>query len=741
MAERDTYRGAFNSGEWSPKMEGRVDLDPYFRALRTAKNVLIRPQGPGTKRGGTHFVKEVKVSANKTRLMKFEFSKTQSYILEFGNLYIRFYQLGGNVESSPGVPLEVVTPYLTAELFDLQIEQTEDIIYITHENHRPQKLSRVSALVWTIADFDNQFGPVLDRPPDQTITMKVKTGSPVVSGTTIIQASAAAFVADHVDSVWCFSEATDSLGAYAIWVTGTAFGAGIYVQNAGNLYFTSAGGTTGVTAPTHEFGTVSDGVVEWLFVNRGTGYARMSVFTSTTEASFVIQRHLPPTLVDGGAQFQATTFWNEAAWSDLRGWPKAMAIHEQRTVWGATTESPKTIWGSRNARRFEDFDRAAAEDDAAFVYDLDSADVNDINWLLSSTFLVAGTEGGLHMLRGSTSEEALTPTNVTAKLNVSYGANNVPAVQVNNTLKYIHRLGNKVYESKYSELDLAYIAGDVSLRAEHLIKNIVEMVVQEEPINIIWVLRGDGELIGITEDVDEQVRAFYREITGETTAGTFDAIESIDIIPGTNGDQLWMIVARNVGGATKRYVEFMELDEENTNKDFYVDSGITYDDVPATVLTGLTHLEGKDVVILADGAVVDPQVVSGGQVTLTESTTFAHVGLAFSADMSPTRLEAPTNKGPGQGKLKRVSNIVLRVLNTLGLKYGPDEDTLQRVDFRDIFDEMGLPPDTLGTDDTTDIELNFEGDWGFDGLVLIRSDDPTPMTIVAIGINVDVSAK
>ena len=149
---------SFVSGEFSAKMDGRTDFDKYSSGAKKLENMLVHPQGAATRRVGTQFISEVKTSANKTRLIPFEFSTTQTYMLEFGNTYIRFYKDKGQILDS-GSAYEISSPYLTAELFELKFAQSADVMYITHPNHEVMKLSRTGHTSWTLAAIEFTDGP------------------------------------------------------------------------------------------------------------------------------------------------------------------------------------------------------------------------------------------------------------------------------------------------------------------------------------------------------------------------------------------------------------------------------------------------------------------------------------------------------------------------------------------------------------------------------------------------------
>ena len=153
----------FTGGELSPRLDGRNDLAKYPTGLKTLENFVVFPHGSVARRSGTQFVAEVKDSTKQTRLIPFEFSTTQTYMLEFGDQYIRFYKDNGQILSgSPAVAFEIPSPYLEAELFDIKFAQSADVMYLCHPNHQVRKLSRTGHTTWSMVRVNFTDGPYLD---------------------------------------------------------------------------------------------------------------------------------------------------------------------------------------------------------------------------------------------------------------------------------------------------------------------------------------------------------------------------------------------------------------------------------------------------------------------------------------------------------------------------------------------------------------------------------------------------
>ena len=200
---------SFTAGEMSDSMQGRTDFAKYFSAASRIENFVVLPHGPITRRPGTYFVSEVKTSSAKTRLIPFSFSTTQTYVLEFGNQYIRFYKDDGQITSS-GSAYEISSPYTTAQLFDLKFAQSADVMYICNENHPVKKLSRTGHTSWTLADVDFTDGPYLDS--NTTSTTMTPSGT---SGTAItINCLSSTFVSTDVNRFINFSNGYAKITAF-----------------------------------------------------------------------------------------------------------------------------------------------------------------------------------------------------------------------------------------------------------------------------------------------------------------------------------------------------------------------------------------------------------------------------------------------------------------------------------------------------------------------------------------------
>jgi hypothetical protein len=199
-----------------------------------------------------------------------------------------------------------------------------------------------------------------------------------------------------------------------------------------------------------------------------------------------------------------------------------------------------------------------------------------------------------------------------------------------------------------------------------------------------------------------------------------------------------MIVERTINGATVRTIEWMQpgLNDEDDKEDgIFLDCSLTYDGSPATVISGLFHLEGESVYALADGAVVGPLTVSGGRITLPNAASLVHIGFNYTSRLKTLRPEAGAAGGTSQGRTKRVNEIILRLHRSLGGHYGYSDDRMDEINYREAGSVMDASPDLF----TGDKVLPFEGSYDRDGQIIIEQRQPLPMTVLAVIMSLKVS--
>ena len=810
MARTTLALTSFVSGELGSKLDGRTDFDKYRTGCKTLENFLVHPQGAATRRVGTQFISEVKTSANKTRLIPFEFSTTQTYILEFGNQYIRFYKDKGQILSG-GSAYEIASPYLTAELFEIKFAQSADVLYICHPNHAVRKLSRTGHTSWTLEELLFTYGPFLD---DNTETTTLSSSA--ISGNSVtITASATTGINNNTGFQTTDVGRLVSIGyglGYAeitARTSTTVVTADILETLAPKVNPSklskeiSSSDTTIVVDKIDDYaatGTIR--IDDELITYTGKDAATRS-FTGCTRgtSSTTAVTHRTLAFVYSTENI-ATTKWKLGAFSNFSGHPACVSFFEQRLVFAGTNTEPQTIYFSKSGD-YENFATGTLADDA-MIYTIASNQVNRVRYLKAQRTLIIGTTGGEFTVTADGTDAAVTPTNLTIKKQSSFGTADVDALPVGNAVIFLQKAKRKFRELAYNFDSDGYVAPDLTILNDAVTDSgINEFTYQQEPSSILWAVRDDGILIGLTYQRSENVVAWHKhKLGGSFGTNQFGIVESIASISGTlDEDELWVIVKRTINGSTKRYIEcFSDFDFDETNStDFkFLDSFLTYSG-PSTTLngtisssatsivltdassftatgtilidnerisysgkstntltgctrgfnstaaathttgatvkqvvnsfSGLSHLEAQSVGILADGSTHANKTVSSGAITLDRYVNKAAVGLNYSSVLQTMRIEGGAEEGTSQGKTKRISKVVLRLFETVGVKVGPDLNNLETIPFRSSSDPMDTPVSTFLAGDK---EIEFRDDYNTDGFIFVKQEQALPCSVLAI---------
>ena len=473
----------FARGEVSPLMFGRIDIEQYPTCLDKCRNTYIRPYGCATRLSGTEFIANAK-NNGKARLLKFVFSATDSYIIECGAGYFRFYQDGAPVMNGAN-PYEIANDYYEDQLDSIQYVQLDDIIKLVCLPHngdnstaKPKELIRNASNNWTFRNVDFKETPYLDQ-NTSSITLKPSA----TSGNITIEASSAYFDSGMIGAnFWIGTKVTDS--------------------------------------------TTNKDV---------QGFVKITGVTDSTHASATVQSTL------SGAT--ATKLWGEGAFSNYRGYPAVIALYDGRLYYARTPYQPRNVYGSK-PYAYETFTPAVDnEDDAGINIQLATnanGDGSDIKWMIGASYLLCGTYGGEFVIRGS-GDGAITATDISARQRTNWGGEPVQPIVAGTFVHFLQRNGNKLRQFQYDFYYDSYKAVDVSIFSEHLLASpIKEMALQKNPDSIIYLMREDGKVVMLTLEQDQSVQAWslLEEMGAE--------VESIQTIPSYNGnyDEVYMLMKR-----------------------------------------------------------------------------------------------------------------------------------------------------------------------------------------------------
>ena len=530
----------------------------------------------------------------------------------------------------------------------------------------------------------------------------------------------------------------------------------IYLENSGAMAelksrnYLVAGSSTntftltdlyGVAINTTNFTTFNNGVTTAKIYEVATPYTSAQVndvrFAQSADVMYIVHpSHAIRTLsrTDHNAWSFATpsiTENNTPVLTTSDNYPSVVTFFEQRLVFAATNNNPQTLWFSKNAD-YLNFTTGTA-DDNALIYTIASNKVNAIRYLSATRILNIGTSGGEYVLT-TTNGGPITPTQTVIRKYSNYGCIESEVVQVADVTLFAQRGARKVREFRYiGEVDVAgYAAPDITILSEHLTEGgIQEFAYQQEPESIVWARRTDGTLLGLTYRREEEIVAWHKHIIGGSFGGGQAVVESIITLPTDSGeDELYMIVKRTINSVTKRYVEVLKTFDfgSDTTAAFFVDSGLAYSGSATSTLSGLYHLEGQTLSILANGATHADETVSGGGVALDFPVTSGALGFGYTSEMQTMRLESGSQDGTSQGKPKRIHDITVRFHETVGAEVGTESGNADRIFFRDSSMNMDQAVPLF----TGDKEIEFDGGFVDGDRIYVRQSQPLPMTVLAL---------
>lgn len=705
----------FTAGEISPRLMGRVDISRYANGVKRMENAFPVIQGGAMRRYGLRFYAEVKDGTKPVRLVPYIFNRSQAYVLEFGDSYMRVFREEGQVTVS-GLPYEIATPFDETQVQIVGYTQSADTMFMTHPEVFPQRLQRYAVDQWSLVDapFDVEpFDEVGDWP-----SVEVTLSSAAVGAGVTATAASSLFLAADVGREIVSGQGLAVITAYtsATVVTVEVLQAFEDVVLEADTWNLAGSPVTTCTPNKKEYVgdtcTLTLGAAGWRntdvgkFVQINRGLVEITAYTSATVVSGVIRA-----LLDAANVVPALAWTlNAPAWNSRDGYPAACTLFEQRLVMGGSTNYPQTVWLSRidNALNFE---LGTLDDDAA-SFTLASDQINPIAHLAQLKVLAALTYGGEFTLTGGV-EKPLTPTNVQIKQQSVYGCSLTRPVRIGNELLFWQRAGRKLRALAYRFDQDTFAAPDLAVLGEHLTDGgIVDMAYQQEPESIVWAVRSDGLLISMTLDRDQDVIGWARH----TTDGAF---EHVTCIPGEDGrDQVWVVVRRTINGTERRYIERMD-------PDLHTDCAIVgTSSSPTRIWSGLQHLEGKTVTVKADGVVLNPVPVTSGQITIDRDALEIEVGIPYTSKIVTLTPEVQGARGTSQGARMRTSKLTLRMLDTVGCTVNGKPLAFRQFG-TDVLDQ---PPQPF----TGDMELPLLGFEDGVNEITIEQDQPYPWHILAL---------
>lgn len=644
------------------------------------------------------------------------------------------------------------TPWATdAANKDLRWHQSGDVIFVA-SGLQQRRIERRDNNSWSVVAYEPTDGPFLTENVEQ-----ISITPSAISGEITLTATQPIFRSNHVGAIWRLTSQGQrvegalvaeltytnpirvtgvgnnrrftvsrtgtwsgtlslqrSVGDVGNWVDVASYTANNTIVYDDGLDNTIAYYRIGFNAGDYTSGTAN----VYLEFSAGsiTGVARITGYTSETEVDAIV-------LSDLGAA-EATTIWAEGAWSDLNGWPTAVAISDGRLWWFGKGRAYGSI-----SDAYSLFDPDFEGDAAPINRAVSESGGVDCEWALALDQLFVGTSAGVHAIRSSSLDEPVTPTNYNVKSKSSKGAAAMQAARSGNVGYYVGGDGVSVYELRPDQVAVDYGQDKMTVLVPEITEGgVVKMAVQEEPDLRVWCVLADGTAALLIRDEAENVVCWIKVVTD-------GVIEDVAVLPSTIEDRVFFRVKRTINGSDVRYHEELTRFDQCVGGQLsrLADSHIT----GAGVVSGLGHLEGETVVVWADGADQGSHVVSSGALpTLTDSFTTWCAGLGYSGTFRSAKLAGQTGLGISLTQRTRINKIGLVLADThaQGLEYGPDFDTMDNLplteDGADVADGYIWDAYDKGM-------VEFPGDWSTDNRICLRMTAPRPCTVCAAVINID----
>eukprot|EP00831_Metopus_contortus_P068946 TRINITY_DN6177_c0_g2_i4.p1 TRINITY_DN6177_c0_g2~~TRINITY_DN6177_c0_g2_i4.p1 ORF type:complete len:808 (-),score=202.79 TRINITY_DN6177_c0_g2_i4:2226-4649(-) len=752
-------RNNFNAGEISPLLRYRADLEKYAYGCSKLENFTVLPWGGVENRPGTEFIAECKHHDKDTCLIPFEFNIEQTYIIEAGDHYFRFYMNGGQILDDEDLIYELETPYAHTDVFKIRYAQSADVLYLAHPEYPPHTLTRRGHSSWELTELSVKGGPFMDEnKEDIDLTPSATSGNGIS-----VTASADFFTEsmtgmllkithprenNYISHDFSDDETDEQTlpikGTWKIETSGTwegtlhldrSFNNGSSWNNYRNWHAAADRNIEDEGFEERENTIYRLRFSGWQPPPDGSIY---KCSTSLSCEDYWINGIVRITAVNSAVQItadvveqlgdvSATSDWALSSWNSNNGYPAMVNFYQDRLIFARTRNQPQTLWLSASGD-YGDF-TAGTDADQAMLFTIKESSVNAINWIMPMRQLAVGTKVAEGMFKPTDENEPLTPENRKYDTESYNGSADLPAVRVSNVVLFIQRQGEYVRELAYSFEEDGYIAPNMTLLSEHVLRGgVKQSAFQQLPYPVVWYLRNDGVIAGFTYERKENVTAWHRHITD----GKFHAVA---VIADETHDELWTVVERH----GKRFVERFAPREFTSAVDSHFLDCALGSEFPEELdeVSGMDHLEGFTVSAVVDGSVQESLSVVNGTVKLPRPGKSILVGLPYTSTLETMPLEMMAEQGSTLGATKRISHVALKFYKTLGGKVAVNDGAAKPLISRTCSSPMDQVPDVkIG-----ETGLHVNGSLDSEQVVKVVQDQPYPMSLLCLVVNIAVKGE
>lgn len=764
MSQSRTYNKSFSGGIVSDELHGRFDLAKFQNGLKDARNMIVRPAGAVYSREGFDYIQTAKYGDKKCRLFEFNYNTEQTYILEFGDLYIRFHTGGSTLLSGAAQAITGITNAAVGVLSYAGADPTNGTWMYIADNDGMTEINSRYVVVTNVNAGANTFElyDLFGNPIDTTNYGVWTAGGEMDSVYEVVSPYAESDLfeldivqsADVVTITWVGDAPREltRLSATSWSLSTITFAPTIAAPTGATATPAVAGAATYNYAVTS---IASDGLEESLQANfsavaaaatiSATNYITLAGFAAVTGAIRYNFYRKDDGIYGFIGQSGTNSFRDTGITPDLSitppnsnnpfsgssNFPAAVSYSDQRRVFAGTLNRRQTVWMTRAGTESNLSYSIPTRDDDSITFRIAAREANAIRHLVPLGDLLALTASAAWRIWGG-STDVITPATLTAKPQAYIGANSAQPIVTPVSVLFAQAEGSMVQELVYSTsadgTNNGYQVNDLSIFAPALIEGytITDMAYAHYPYKCGFFIRSDGVLLGLTYVKEQEVSAWHRH----DTDGEF---ESVAVTVESNANRVYVSVKRTINGQTVRYIERLHIASSAAIEDcFFVDSGLTYDSTPVDTLRGFYHLEGETIKVLVDGGVHPDAVVTDGTITLDFEGSTIHGGLAYTHDVTllPAALQG---EAFGFGRPKNVNQAFVRVVQSAGFYVGPDEDNLIEVPWR-TDEDYGTPAALR----TGVVDLLLLPDWSEDAPVLFRQSEPLPMRLASLGLEIEV---
>lgn len=746
---------AFTTGEVSPDVSSRFDLEQYKSALLEAENVVIRPYGAVAKRQGSQYVGQVKYSDKPTRLFEFTTNTNNSFMLEFGDKYIRVWNYGIYTG------IEVTTPFTSDILFDLNCNQSGDVMFICSGKYPIQTLSRYSDNDWRMSAYKLTEQPYDDINTDNGHTLTV-SGNTITSTKDLFTSDMVGSViqiayyveAVHTKSAGEVVEKRVHRGLLPLLIEKTYNNINYNVENYStdtelSWKFTTHGtwdGTVKIQISNNDGQTWKDyrtytskndynvtdtGKIEAgarlkyvSDIKSGSVNCDLSIMPFTQYGIVEIKsvtdaKNAKVNVLNGIKEGEPSYQWKLGSWNRGRGYPKLCTFYQDRFVVAATDSKPNFIWFSRTGD-YPNFGVEKVEgtitDDSAITLPVINRKMCEIRHLVPANDLIILTSGNEWIVRG---DKTITPTNCNLKTQTQRGALSCEPQFIGNRCVFVQERGGTVRDMGYSYESDNYTGQDLTLFVKTLVKGHVAVTsaYAQDPDSIIYYVRDDGQLNCLTYIPEQKVYGWSHFVTN----GKYRYVESV-----AEGEQdtIYFVVDRVINNKNVKCIERSIPLYTEDNSDVFLDCYVKVANSIKTDYINAPHLVGQMVDIVVDGQQMPSrEVPPTGVIKLDGKANVITVGLPYTTKIKIPSVEQQINDGTLQGRVATVSRVVLRMYKSFGGKVGRTFDRM---------DDITLPPNELFTGDKPVILPKMGINYSTDTSICIKHSDPFPFNLLSI---------